>query len=203
MESMLWLLSGVWIPGLIPEGCPTGYVCYRLSQLDQDEYMSKFDGHHRHGGSNREATNHTPSDSALMMFLMCLYLKVPSWDMRLFFQSPESPSNGPLVFMNIDPLADPRYSAFLTSVPSRRWTGSNGFILRHRHWTPSVSESIITVLLDGKLRANFGGLNGFFEAMAVYLAYHRLKFGKVGGVDFGSLTELEWVFAEQSLDRNR
>ena len=199
MESIIWLLSGTWIPNLIPDGCPTGYVCGRAEQLLKDMVLSDFDGYHSKMTSNDNAAQHFPSDSAVLMFVMCGYLKSPGWNIRLFNVAPERVRNGPLVLMNVDPLADPAYTAFLTSVPSKRQATSNAFILRQRRWTPYTSESVITVMLNGKLRANFGGISGFFEAMTVFLAYHRLKFGNLGGVPFDVIQGLDWVFEEQAV----
>lgn len=199
MESMLYLFSGAWIPNLLPDGCPTGYVCSRLEQLQQDSVMADFDGLYTKINFSGETGYHIPSDSTLFLFLMCLYLRVPGWNLHLFSYKPPKVRNGPFVFMNIDPMADPAYSALLTSVPSRRQAGSNAFILRHRQWTSRTSESVMTVMLNGKLRANFGGISGFFEAMAIYLAYHRLQFGNIGGVSFESMYGLDWVFDEQMM----
>lgn len=197
MESVIFILTGAWIKNLLPDGCPYGYVCHRLEQLMQDLVMSDFEGHSSRMDFNGDASQHLPSDSAVLLFAMCFYLKTPGQNFNLFHQEPPKSRNGPIVLMNVAPLSASEYTAFLTAVPSRREKGSHAFILRNKVWTERTSESIITLMLDGKLRANFGGIAGFFEAMTVFLAFHRSRFNNIGGIPFYFMEGLDWVFQDQ------
>eukprot|EP00210_Caulerpa_lentillifera_P002383 g2286.t1 len=197
LESMLWLMSGSWIPGLLPDGCPTGYICDRLRYLRDGGMLNGFRGFQVLPESIQELEDRLPSDSVILTFLMCIYLKAPGMNFDLFHQEAPRVRNGPLVFMNVAPFSDPAYSAILTAVPTMREMESHAFILRDRIWDGNVHEAICTVMFNGSLRANFGGSNGFFEAMTIYLLYHKVKFGNIGGVSFDLMQDMDWVLGEK------
>ena len=197
MAFMIWLFSGTWMQNLIPDGCPHGFVCSRLEQLLQDLVLADFEGHQTTRNYTRETGRHIPSDSTILMFLMCIYLKAPGWNLQLFHADIPRARNGPLLFMTVDRLAHSAYSAFLLDVPSDRYSGSHAFILRHKKWMEHTFESVMTLMFDGRLKANFGGICGFFEAMTVFLGFHKVKFGNIGGVPFEIMSGLNWVFDEQ------
>lgn len=198
LESMLWLMSGSWIPGLLPDGCPTGYICDRLEHLQRGGMLNGFRGFQSLPESIQELEDRLPSDSVILTFLMCIYLKAPGLNFDLFHQEAPKVRNGPLVFMNVAPFSDPAYSAILTSVPTMRELESHAFILRDRSRDGNVHEAISTVMFNGVLRANFGGNDGFFVAMTLYLLYHKVKFGNIGGVSFDLMQDLDWVFGEKN-----
>ncbi|KAL4332951.1 hypothetical protein GQ457_07G036130 [Hibiscus cannabinus] len=183
------LMKGEWMKGLLPQSSVRAdYTVQRIQELAEGTCLKNYEylgGGEAFDKKNKKWTHELPTDSHLLLYLLCAFLEHPKWMLHVdptSYAGAQSSKN-PL-FLGVLPPKDrlpEKYVAVISGVPSTLHPGA--CILAVGKQNPPI----FALYWDKKLQFSLQGRSALWDS--ILLLCHRIKVeygGIVRGMHLGS-----------------
>lgn len=107
-------------------------------------------------------------------------------------------SGGPLYIGELPKYPAKKFSAVLSRPPRMASADAKAIIIRARSITGGL-DPVFTIMVGGQLALNLSADRGVFQAIVLFLHYHRMHHdGKIGGRSLEVMDDVEDVFSTVS-----